>query len=86
MVDDVVSVETPGSRDDVLRILKRTGISGVPVTKDGKLVGIITRKDLLRKADETQLSLLMTADPVTISPDATVTKSLTMHPIWTAGR
>ncbi|MBN1432188.1 MAG: CBS domain-containing protein [Methanomicrobiaceae archaeon] len=72
MVDDVVSVETPGNRDDVLRILKRTGISGVPVTKDNELVGIITRKDLLRKSEETQLSLLMTSDPLTIGPDETI--------------
>lgn len=72
MVEDVVSVETPGNRDDVLRILKRTGISGVPVTKDGELVGIITRKDMLRKSEETQLSLLMTSDPITIGPDATI--------------
>ena len=45
MITDVVCVEIPGNRDDVLRILKRTGISGVPVLKDGELVGIITRKD-----------------------------------------
>lgn len=72
MTSDVVSVEIPGNRDDVLKILKRTGISGVPVLKDEKLVGIITRKDLLRKAEETQLGLLMTGDPVTIGPDATI--------------
>jgi CBS domain-containing protein len=72
MTSDVVSVEIPGNRDDVLKILKRTGISGVPVIKERKLVGIITRKDLLRKAEETQLGLLMTADPATIQPDATV--------------
>ncbi|RXE55345.1 transcriptional regulator [Methanoculleus taiwanensis] len=70
MVADVVCVEIPGNRDDVLRILKRTGISGVPVLKDGQLVGIITRKDLLRKADESQLGLLMTPNPVVIRPDA----------------
>ncbi|WOF15959.1 CBS domain-containing protein [Methanoplanus sp. FWC-SCC4] len=75
MVEDVVSVETPGNRDDVLRILKRTGISGVPVTKNGELVGIITRKDLLRKSDETQLSLLMTSDPVTIGPDESIVEA-----------
>ncbi|MDD3977934.1 MAG: CBS domain-containing protein [Methanomicrobium sp.] len=75
MVDDVVSVETPGNRDDVLRILKRTGISGVPVTNKGELVGIITRKDLLRKADETQLSLLMTSSPVTIGPEASIVEA-----------
>jgi CBS domain-containing protein len=69
MTPDVVSVEIPGNRDDVLKILKRTGISGVPVLKDGKIVGIITRKDLLRKSDETQLGLLMSPNPVTISPE-----------------
>ncbi|MBP2132327.1 CBS domain-containing protein [Methanomicrobium sp. W14] len=75
MIEDVVSVETPGNRDDVLRILKRTGISGVPVTQNGELVGIITRKDLLRKSDETQLSLLMTSSPVTISPNSTINEA-----------
>lgn len=72
MTTDVVCVEIPGNRDDVLRILKRTGISGVPVLKEGVLVGIITRKDLLRKPDEMQLGLLMTPDPVTITPDVSI--------------
>lgn len=75
MTQDVVSVEIPGNRDDVLKILKRTGISGVPVIKNGRLVGIITRKDLLRKPDETQLGLLMTPDPVTIGPEATIAEA-----------
>jgi CBS domain-containing protein len=72
MTSDVVHVEIPGNRDDVLKILKRTGISGVPVIKHKKIVGIITRKDLLRKPEETQLGLLMTAKPLTIAPDADV--------------
>ena len=70
MTSDVVRVEIPGNRDDVLKILKRTGISGVPVIKSKKLVGIITRKDLLSKPEETQLGLLMTPKPLTIDPDA----------------
>ena len=72
MTSDVVHVEIPGNRDDVLKILKRTGISGVPVIKNKKIVGIITRKDLLRKPEETQLGLLMTSKPVTIEPDMDV--------------
>ena len=72
MTSDVVHVDIPGNRDDVLKILKRTGISGVPVLKNKKLVGIITRKDLLRKPEETQLGLLMTAKPITIGPDADI--------------
>jgi CBS domain-containing protein len=72
MTSDVVHVEIPGNRDDVLKILKRTGISGVPVIKNKKIVGIITRKDLLRKPEETQLGLLMTSKPITISPDTDI--------------
>ena len=72
MTSDVVHVEIPGNRDDVLKILKRTGISGVPVIKSKKIVGIITRKDLLRNPEETQLGLLMTAKPISIGPDADI--------------
>jgi CBS domain-containing protein len=72
MTSDVVHVEIPGNRDDVLKILKRTGISGVPVIKNKKIVGIITRKDLLRKPEEIQLGLLMTPKPFTIEPDMDV--------------
>ena len=72
MTTDVVHVEIPGNRDDVLKILKRTGISGVPVLKDSKLVGIITRKDLLHKPEENQLALLMTPNPITIRSDETI--------------
>jgi len=72
MTSDVVHVEIPGNRDDVLKILKRTGISGVPVIKNKKIVGIITRKDLLRKPEETQLGLLMTSKPISIEPDADI--------------
>jgi CBS domain-containing protein len=75
MTSDVVHVELPGNRDDILKILKRTGISGVPVIKNRKIVGIITRKDLLRKPEETQLGLLMTPKPVTIGPDASVSEA-----------
>jgi CBS domain-containing protein len=72
MTTDVVNVEIPGNRDDVLKILKRTGISGVPVIKNKKIVGIITRKDLLRKPEETQLGLLMTSKPIVIEPDMNI--------------
>jgi CBS domain-containing protein len=72
MTSDVVHVEIPGNRDDVLKILKRTGISGVPVIKNKKIVGIITRKDLLRKPEETQLGLLMTSKPVVITPNTDI--------------
>lgn len=68
MVRDVAGVTLPGSRDEVLKILKNKHISGVPVLKDSKVVGIVTRTNLLQNPEEEQLSLLMTRNPVTISP------------------
>jgi CBS domain-containing protein len=94
MTSDVVHVEIPGNRDDVLKILKRTGISGVPVIKNKKIVGIITRKDLLQKPEETQLGLLMTAKPIAIEPEMDVreaarilvTKKIRRLPVVEDGR
>ena len=75
MTKDVVSVEIPSSRDDVLRILKRTGISGVPVVKGNQLIGIVTRKDILHNAEENQIALLMSSEPLTIRPNATLSEA-----------
>ncbi|MDR3101733.1 MAG: CBS domain-containing protein [Methanocalculaceae archaeon] len=75
MTKDVVSVEIPSSRDDVLRILKRTGISGVPVVKGDQLIGIVTRKDILHHAEENQIALLMSSEPLTIRPDTTLAEA-----------
>jgi len=68
MIRDVASAELPGSRDEVLSILKNKHISGVPVVKDGELVGIITRTDLLKNPEEEQMALIMTRNPITIEP------------------
>ncbi|MDK2974568.1 MAG: hypothetical protein PWP08_939 [Methanofollis sp.] len=67
MTRDVVSVEIPSNRDDILKILKRTGISGVPVRERNHVVGVVTRKDLLRKSEETQVALLMSPNPAVVT-------------------
>ncbi len=70
MQSDVVYVSVPGTREDVLQIMAEQQINGLPVVKKGnkKLVGIVTRSDLLQKADENQLALLMVRDPDTVTP------------------
>lgn len=72
MVRDVASAELPGSRDEVLEILKKKHISGVPIVKNGELVGIVTRTDLLKNPEEEQIAILMTRNPITISPDNSI--------------
>jgi len=68
MIREVASAELPGSRDEVLEILKTKHISGVPIVKGGEIVGIVTRTDLLKHPEEEQIAMLMTRNPVTISP------------------
>ena len=67
MVRDVASA-TLQPRDEILKVLKNKHISGVPVIKDSKVVGIVTRTNLLQNPEEEQLALLMTRNPITISP------------------
>lgn len=70
----VIYATLPSNRQNVLQMFKEYGISAVPVLKDGKLVGIVTRKDLLRKIDENQLALLMTPNPTTVGVNEGVDK------------
>ena len=70
---ELVTVELPGTRDDVLEYLQEYGFSSVPVVKetDGEEVyrGLVSRDDLIDSPDEDQLALLMREVP-TITSDA----------------
>ncbi|MCS7144302.1 MAG: CBS domain-containing protein [Archaeoglobaceae archaeon] len=74
MNPNVIFATVPSTRETVLQLFKGYGISAVPVLKDGKIAGIITRKDILRKIEEDQVALLMTPNPVTVSVDDSVKK------------
>jgi len=77
-VSDIMStpkvVEVPGSRNDAINAMVKFGVTGLPVVRasDGALVGIVSRRDVFRKFNENQLSLIMKKDIKTISPGATI--------------
>lgn len=48
MTKDVISVDVSTPLDEVLDVLETKHILRVPVTEDGKLVGVISRPDLLK--------------------------------------
>ena len=75
MVRDVAHAELPGSRDEVLEILKTKHISGVPIVKNGELLGIVTRTDLLKNPEEEQIAMLMTRNPITITPEKSIVEA-----------
>jgi CBS domain-containing protein len=74
MQTDIVYVSVPGTREDVLQIMAEQQINVLPVVKKGTktLVGLITRKELLKKTDENQLAMLMVRDPETVTPRTAV--------------
>jgi CBS domain-containing protein len=74
---DVITVEVPGTRDDVLEYLQDRGFSSVPVIKttdDGEQFrGLVTRESLIEQPDEDQLALLVREVP-TVAPHTALTE------------
>ncbi len=72
-----IVVEVPGSRNEAINVMVRNNLTGVPVIRasDGKLMGIVSRRDIFRKFDEEQLSLIMKKDCITIGPDASIAEA-----------
>ena len=57
---------------DALDIMSRYRISGVPVTEDGKLVGIITNRDIVFETDYSKkVSEVMTSEGLITAPEGT---------------
>ncbi|MFB6139949.1 MAG: CBS domain-containing protein [Halosimplex sp.] len=75
--EDLVTVELPGTRDDVLEYLQERAFSSVPVVKNGdegeEFRGLVSRDALIDRPDEDQLALLVEEVP-TITADANLTE------------
>ncbi|MDR2829965.1 MAG: CBS domain-containing protein [Methanobrevibacter sp.] len=65
--DKIVYISVPGNREKAFEIINTKKVSSLPVVKEGtkKLVGIITRSNLIENPDEDQIAMLMTRNPVT---------------------
>ena len=86
MTRDPATVSPNDSLQRVVELLRRRDIRSVPVLEDGRLIGIVTDRDvrqvapaypLFRDEDEIRrytenltVTAAMTADPMTIAPDA----------------
>jgi CBS domain-containing protein len=75
----VVSVEPGQTVLDAAHIMNEKGIGGVVVMEDGKLVGIFTERDIMRRVvaakrdpATTLISDVMTTECLTILPDVQV--------------
>lgn len=72
MIVDPVTIEPERKIGDALELMKNYRISGVPVTKDGKLVGILTNRDLrFETRYDLPISDVMTKDNLITVPVGT---------------
>ena len=73
--EDLVTVELPGTREDVLAYLQERSFSSVPVVKQTdageEFRGLVSRESLIDQPDEDQLAMLVEEVP-TIHADASI--------------
>ena len=75
---DLVCLPLKGTARAAARLMAQKRVSSVLVTDEGRLLGIVTVRDITRKivgegrnADRTRLSTIMTANPVCADADDT---------------
>ncbi|WP_447980229.1 IMP dehydrogenase [Candidatus Nitrospira bockiana] len=72
MILDPITISPDQTIREALDIMARYRISGVPVTKQGKLVGILTNRDLrFENRHDLKVSQVMTKDKLVTAPEGT---------------
>src|SRR5579871_4316689 len=72
MIVDPITIDPDKKISDALELMKRYRISGVPVTREGKLVGILTNRDLrFETRYDLPISQVMTKDNLITVPVGT---------------
>ncbi|MHA1362420.1 MAG: CBS domain-containing protein [Candidatus Freyarchaeota archaeon] len=74
MEENVPYATVPGTREEVLSIMRESGTTFLPVVKKGgkEVVGTISERNLMDKPEESQIALLMTRDPITVSKETPI--------------
>lgn len=90
MSRDVITVSPQTSMLEVREILREHQISGVPVVKNGELVGILSIEDLIKALAEKTMHVSveekMTPNPVTLRADEPVIMALSYFDKYEFGR
>jgi IMP dehydrogenase len=75
----VVSVEPDATVSDVERLMIEHGIGGVPVVQEGKIVGIVSRRDvraIVSRRGGENIQTIMTRRPITAEENITMDRAL----------
>lgn len=62
MTEDPVIAELPGNRREVVQLMVKNELTGMPVVKGDELKGFVTRQDFFNNPDEDQLAMVYKSD------------------------
>ncbi len=72
VITDPFYLSPENTIEEALELMSKYRISGVPITVDGKLVGIITNRDVLFETDYTkEIQAVMTKEKLVTAPEGT---------------
>ena len=81
MVQDVVTIEPSASLTDAARMMEEANVGMLPVVQDGRLVGVITDRDIVVRA------VAQEADPAsTAVGDCLSINAIIAEPAWSTER
>ncbi|WP_297470568.1 IMP dehydrogenase [Thermococcus sp.] len=77
IVEDVISISPEETVDYALFLMEKNGIDGLPVIEDGRVVGVISKKDIAVKQGKL-VREVMTGEPITVSESVTAEEALNL--------
>ncbi|MBP7805159.1 MAG: IMP dehydrogenase [Candidatus Pacebacteria bacterium] len=76
LIEDPVTLHDTATIGEAMAIMKRSGIKGIPIVRDSKLVGILTHRDVRSVVDKKKLvSAVMTKDVITAKQGTSIEKA-----------
>ncbi len=76
---DVLYVEDTATVSDAEQLMHKYSIGGVPVVDNGKIIGIVSRRDvraIVQKRGDEKITTIMTKKPIVANEDITAEKAL----------
>ncbi|GAB6134849.1 IMP dehydrogenase [Thermococcus prieurii] len=77
IVEDVISISPDETIDYALFLMEKNDIDGLPVVEDGKVVGVISKKDIAVKPGKL-VREVMTGEPITVPESVTAEEALNL--------
>ena len=77
MTREVLTARSDASLKSLAVLMRGRGVSGIPIVDDEeRLIGIVTKRDVLKEAGGTNAGSIMTRRPVAVSPETSLRGAL----------